>query len=173
MNNKKLNELTLAAMFAALTCVATMIIKIPTPGTSGYVHLGDTFVILCGIFLGPAHGFLAAGMGSALSDLLGGYFQYVPITFLVKGVVAVVVHFVYHKLTNTIKVPVAKCIISGFFSTILVALGYFTFEIFLYGPAAITSIPANLVQGLSGLVISSILLPILLKVHLRTAQVRA
>lgn len=167
MNKTNIKQLTLAALFAALTCVATMIIKIPTPGTGGYIHLGDAFVVLSGIFLGPIYGGLAAGIGSALSDLLGGYFQYVPITFLVKGVIAVVVYFVYHKLTRSIKAPVVKCIISGIFSTILVAIGYFAFEIFMYGPGAAASIPANLVQGLSGLVISSILLPILLKANVK------
>ena len=166
-NNVK--QLTITALFAALTCVATMIIKIPTPGTGGYVHLGDAFVVLSGIFLGPVYGGLAAGIGSALSDLLGGYFQYVPITFFVKGVIAVVVYFVYHKLTKAIKVPVIKCAISGIFSTILVALLYFVFEVFMYGPGAAASIPANLIQGLSGLIISSILLPVLNPVFVKNA----
>lgn len=166
MKDNNIKKLTMAALFAALTCVATMIIKIPTPGTGGYIHLGDAFVVLSGIFLGPVYGGLAAGIGSALSDLLGGYFQYVPVTFIVKGIIAVVVYYVYHKLTKAIKLPVVKCIISGIFSTLLVALGYFAFEIFMYGIGAAASIPANLVQGLSGLIISSILLPVLLKINL-------
>ena len=39
MNSKStvtLKKLVMAALFAALACVATMSIKIPTPGTSGY-----------------------------------------------------------------------------------------------------------------------------------------
>lgn len=170
MKQTNLKQLTLAALFAALTCVATMIIKIPTPGTGGYIHLGDAFVVLSGIFLGPVYGGLAAGIGSALSDLLGGYFQYVPITFFVKGVIAVVVYFVYHKLTKAISSPVIKCIISGIFSTVLVAVLYFAFEIFMYGPGAAASIPANLIQGASGLVISSLLLPILLRAHVKLPE---
>ncbi len=39
-------------LLAAFTCIATMIIKIPTP-TFGYIHLGDGLVLLCGIILGP------------------------------------------------------------------------------------------------------------------------
>ena len=53
-------KLVLTALFAALTCVATMIIRIPTPGTGGYIHPGDALVILSGIILGPLYGFLAA-----------------------------------------------------------------------------------------------------------------
>lgn len=60
----------MTALFAALACVATMSIRIPTPGTGGYIHPGDAIVILSGVVLGPGYGFLAAGIGSALSDLI-------------------------------------------------------------------------------------------------------
>ena len=53
-------KIILAALFAALTCAATMSIQIPTPGTGGYIHPGDAIVILSGVILGPAYGFLAA-----------------------------------------------------------------------------------------------------------------
>ena len=52
MNSKStvtLKKLVMAALFAALACVATMSIKIPTPGTSGYIHPGDAIVILAGV----------------------------------------------------------------------------------------------------------------------------
>ena len=54
MNNstEKIVKLVLAAMFAALGCVATMIIRIPTIGTSGYVNIGDTVVLLAAWVLG-------------------------------------------------------------------------------------------------------------------------
>lgn len=42
----------MTALFAALACVATMSIRIPTPGTGGYIHPGDAIVILAGIILG-------------------------------------------------------------------------------------------------------------------------
>ena len=52
----------MTALFAALACVATMSIRIPTPGTGGYIHPGDAIVILSGIILGPVYGMLAGGM---------------------------------------------------------------------------------------------------------------
>ena len=88
----------MAALFAALACVATMSIKIPTPGTSGYIHPGDAIVILAGVVLGPAWGFLAGGIGSAMADLLGGYFVYVPITFVIKGLVSLCSALLYRKV---------------------------------------------------------------------------
>ena len=49
-------------MFAALSCAATMVIRIPTP-------IGG-LCLLAGWILGPWYGFAAAGLGSALADLL-------------------------------------------------------------------------------------------------------
>ena len=45
MKDKTLKKLVFAALFAALACVATMVIKIPTP-TGGYIHAGDAVVLL-------------------------------------------------------------------------------------------------------------------------------
>lgn len=165
MKTSKILKLTIAALFAALTCVATFIIKIPTPGTGGYIHPGDAIVILCGIFLGPVYGGLAAGIGSALADVFGGYFVYAPVTFIIKGFVAVVVAIVYHKLFIIIKAPVVRCAICGIFSSLIVVGGYFFYEVFISGMGgALASVPANFIQGASGLIISTILLPVLLKI---------
>ena len=72
INTYKTRIIILAALMAALTCIGTMIIKVPTP-TNGYIHPGDGFVLLSGLLLGPIYGSLAAGIGSALSDLITGY----------------------------------------------------------------------------------------------------
>ena len=63
--NSNLKKIIMTALFAALACVATMSIRIPTPGTGGYIHPGDAIVILAGIILGPVYGMLAGGIGSA------------------------------------------------------------------------------------------------------------
>lgn len=59
MKQTKLRTLILAAMFAALTCVATMIIHIPSP-IGGYFNLGDCMVLLSAFVLGPVWGTAAA-----------------------------------------------------------------------------------------------------------------
>lgn len=166
MTSNKTKKLTTTALFMALTCIATMIIKLPTPGTGGYVHLGDAFVILSGILLGPLYGAVAGGIGSALADLLGGYFIYVPITLIVKALMAFGVALIYHRLTQSLHNTIIKCVLCGVYATILVAGGYLFFESFLYGSAALASVPANIGQGISGLVISTILLPILQKIRI-------
>lgn len=163
--NSRLKKIVTAALFAALACVATMAIRIPTPGTSGYIHPGDAIVILSGVVLGPGWGLLAAGIGSAMADLLGGYFIYVPITFVIKGAVAFASGTVYQKIGNTEKSRYAAVILGGVCDIILVAAGYFICEVMLYGAAAAAaSVPANIVQGIGGLVMGVVLYPILLAV---------
>ena len=163
--NSNLKKVVTAALMAAFACTATMAIRIPTPGTGGYIHPGDAIVILSGVILGPSWGLLAAGIGSAMADLLGGYFIYVPITFAVKGVIAFIAGMIYHKLGKTSKTQYTAVILGGITDIILVAGGYFLCEIPLYGAsAAAASIPANLIQGLGGLIIAFVLYPLLLAV---------
>ena len=162
--NNNLKKLILAALFAALSCVATMSIRIPTPGTGGYIHPGDAIVILSGVILGPVWGFLAGGIGSALSDLIGGYFIYVPITFVIKGLVALAAGLLYQKVGKNQKSRYIAVILGGVADIILVAGGYFVCEFFIYGAGAAASSPANIIQGVGGLVISCILYPILISI---------
>lgn len=162
--DSNLKKIVTAALFAAFACAATMSIRIPTPGTGGYIHPGDAVVILSGVILGPAWGFLAAGIGSAMADLMGGYLLYVPITFVIKGIVAFAAGVIYQKSGRTEKSRYFAVILGGIADMVLVAGGYFLCEIFLYGTAAAASVPANIIQGLSGLGISFVLYPMLMAV---------
>ena len=162
--NTSLKKIVMAALFAALACAATMSIRIPTPGTGGYIHPGDAIVILSGVVLGPVWGLLAGGIGSALADLLGGYLTYVPITFVIKGLVALTAGLIYQKIGKTKKSRYTAVVLGGIADIILVAGGYFLSEAMMYGMAAAASIPANIIQGISGLIISIVLYPVLIAI---------
>ena len=150
-------KIVIASMLAALTCVATIIIKIPSP-LKGYLNLGDCVVLICGWVLSPIYGFLAAGIGSALADLFSGYVIYSPATFVIKGLMVLIAHFGFKLLRKKIGNLTSK-IISGFFAEALMVLCYFVFEGFLYGfGASLVNIPANCIQGIAGLVLGCILI---------------
>lgn len=171
MSNKTLKLVT-AALLAALTCIATMIIQIPTPVTSGYIHLGDGFVILSGILLGPAYGAAAAGIGSMLADLLSGYAAYAPITLTVKALAALFASLIFHALQKKGgRFHAFPAIAGGSCAAIIVALGYFAAEAVIlgYGTAAAASIPHNLAQGVFGILICVSLTKILSRVPFLSA----
>ena len=94
MKQTKLRTLILAAMFAALTCVATMIIHIPSP-IGGYFNLGDCMVLLSAFVLGPVWGTAAGGIGSALADVICGYFVYAPGTLVIKALMALAAALIF------------------------------------------------------------------------------
>ena len=157
--NAKTRKLVMAALMAALTCVATIIIKIPSP-LKGYINLGDCIVLLSGWLLSPMWGFLAAGLGSALADILSGYVIYGPATFLIKGLMALVAFYVFKLLHNKCGNLVSR-IISGIGAEIVMIVGYFIFAGFLYGfGPAVVNIPANAVQGIAGILIGIVVMKI-------------
>ena len=150
--HSKTKRIVIAALMAAMVCVATMIIKIPSP-LKGYLNIGDCVVLLCGWILAPGYGFLAAGLGSALADLFSGYITYAPATFLIKGAMALIA-FACFKLMRKRVGRLPSRIIGAVLAEIAMVLGYYVFEGFLYGfiPSAV-NIPANAVQGAAGLIL--------------------
>jgi uncharacterized membrane protein len=88
----KIRKIVFTALMASLICVATMIIKIPTP-LHGYINLGDCVVLAAGWLLSPAYAFLAAGLGSAFADVFSGYATYAPATFVIKGLMALIAFY--------------------------------------------------------------------------------
>jgi len=147
-------------LLTALVCVATMIIKIPTP-TNGYVNIGDALVLVSGWLLGPWYGFFAAGVGSALADLINGYGSYVAGTLLVKGMMGSVAAMLVMNGKNSTMFRV----LGGVFAELLMIGGYFLYESTLlgYGLAAAASIPGNAVQGIVGLIFGLLLYQVLQK----------
>ena len=143
-------------MLAALTCVATMIIKIPSP-LSGYLNLGDCIVLLSGWLMPPLYSFMAAATGSALADVLSGFLIYAPVTFLIKGLMALIACY-GQKLLSKKTSGLFSHVIGGIIAEIFMILGYFIFEGILYGFAAsAVNISINATQGAVGLVLGILL----------------
>lgn len=161
-------RIVFSALLAALTCVATVIINIPSP-LKGYLNLGDCVVLLSGWLLTPVYGFLAAGIGSALADLFLGYTVYAPATFVIKGLMAVLAYGVFSLFGKKTHGFIAR-LLSGISAEVLMICGYFIFEGLLYGfVASSVNIPANAVQGAAGLILGLPLVKLLEKsraVHL-------
>ena len=157
--HSKTKRIVITALMAAMVCVATMIIKIPSP-MKGYLNIGDCLVLLCGWLLSPGYGFVAAGLGSALADMFSGYITYAPATFLIKGSMALIA-FACFKLINKRLGRLPSQIIGAVLAEIVMVFGYFVFEGFMYGfvPSAV-NIPANAVQGAAGLILGIILVKV-------------
>lgn len=98
-NNIRL--LIYTALMTAIVFITTSIIKIPIPFTGGYIHAGDVSIFIAGILLGPVHGAIAAGIGSAMADFLGGYAQWVIPTLIVKSIMGLLIGYFAKPTTQT------------------------------------------------------------------------
>ena len=125
MKNKA-QKIVIASLISALICVATMIIKIPTP-LKGYVNAGDGFILVGASLLSPTYSFLSAAIGSALADVLSGYTTYAPATFLIKGLMGLVTTLILLKLKEKNCKFIMK-LIPAILAEVIMVLGYFIFE---------------------------------------------
>ena len=158
MNSNKV--IIKAAMLAALTFIATIVIKIPSP-LNGYLNLGDALVLLTSYLLSPTIAFLAAGIGSALADAASGYFIYIPATFLIKGLMSLLFSLI---IRHSKERKILSKIIGGVLAEILMVGGYYIFEGFLYGfGASMINIFPNALQGIVGFIIGMILVKLFYK----------
>lgn len=145
----------MTSLFAALCCTATLVIKVPSP-TGGYVNAGDVLVILGSFLLGPYWGCAASGLGSALSDLISGYPHYIPGTFIIKALMALVSGIILRRIRMK---KLVSAVIAGAAAEVIMISGYLLYSgiILGYGAAALASVPGNCVQGVFGLAAGSAL----------------
>lgn len=157
MKNIRTKKIVLSSLFAALTCVVTMIVKIPSP-LKGYLNLGDCVVLICGWLLSPPYGSVAAGLGSALADVFSGYIIYAPVTFIIKGIMAVIAYGIFKSLCERGASSMLSRVMSALAAEAVMVGGYYVFEGFMYGfGAAIVNILPNIIQGAAGVVAAMVL----------------
>jgi len=158
-------QLALAAVFAALVCVATLAIVISIPATSGYFNLGETVIYIAALLFGPLVGAVAGG-GAAIADMLVAA-QFAPGTLVIKGFEGAIVGFLNKKLqkiTRSLTLSAAVSIIIGGLEMIA---GYFIYEQLVLGypfAVALVEVPFNIVQMLVGLVVAIPVMHIILRV---------
>lgn len=99
---QSLKKITLIGLFSALVFVGTMIkIDISLAFSNTMVHLGNAVCIICGIFLGPIYGGIAAGFGSFLFDVFSPIFiTSAPFSFVFKFCLAFVSAKIYNNLNK-------------------------------------------------------------------------
>ena len=152
-------RICMTAIFAALACVSTFI-SVPLP--IGYFNLGDICVILAAYFIGPIYGAVAAGIGTALADILMGYVTYAPATLIIKALMALVAYGVYRGMKfalKTRKLDFLSRLLAALAAETVMVGGYFFFEAVILGlgMGATASLVGNTLQGVAGVVGSTLI----------------
>ena len=119
-------------VFAAITCVLTMIISIPVPATQGFINIGDAAVMITALLFGPIIGALAGGIGSMLADVFLGYTIYAPATLIIKGLEGFLVGLISKPRRKDLKFQ-TRDVVGIILGGMVMVLGYFIYEILLWG----------------------------------------
>ncbi len=150
--NRNALKLAVTAVLTAVVVVFTMIIRIPT--TKGYLNLCDVAICFIAFTFGPASAFIAAALGTALADLISGYAQWAPISFVVHGLEGLLIALIVRSKAGADASPVKK-ILAGLVCMATVTLGYFALSALFISTAAVAlaEVPGNLVQSGIGFVL--------------------
>ncbi len=147
--------LVFCSVSIALVFWATYLFIFPIPATLGYFNFGDVLIFTMALTFGPVVGGIGGGVGSSLSDVLGGFSTFAPFTLVIKGLEGVVAGFIADRRFRGS--PYAAWLVAG---SIMVA-GYFFTESFFIGlffgasettgvVAALGEVPYNILQVFAG-----------------------
>ena len=152
-------EIVFTALMTALVFVATYLPHIPIP--LGYAHLGDAVIFLLALLAQRRSALVAACIGSALADLLGGFAIWIVPTLVIKFVMAEIIYRIARR--GDAIAPRASIIAALLLSSLWMAAAYTLAGAVLYAslPAALASSPGLLMEGLVNSVLALLLLPML------------
>jgi len=161
-------QLCLNGLFMALVCLFTMVIQIPVPATSGYIHPGDGMIIIIAVMFGKKYGFIAGGFGSALADLFSGYPHWIIFTFITKGLMGYAIGVIADYNKGHKNVFSARNTIAAFVGVAIMVTGYLIGGAILKGSfiVSLASVPENIIQGVGGAIIYYIVGTALQKVNI-------
>ncbi len=152
----RLQIIALSGVFAALVFAGTQL-RVPTG--IGYINLGDAVILVVSYLLGP-FAFFASSIGSAIADLVAGYPIYILPTFVIKGLMGLTAGYIMSAASGK---KIITRLLAGLAAEAIMELGYFVFEIFIYGIAAAAgSLVPNLIQA-AGAIILGIPVTLLIK----------
>ncbi|WP_312700689.1 ECF transporter S component [Sedimentibacter sp.] len=152
MNDKVIKDMVYTSLFAALICVATFIIKIPSVVTNGYTHLGDGFIFIAVTLLGRKNGAWAGAIGASLADIMGGYSFYALPTFIIKFIMGYIMGTVIEKLPD-IK---HKRTIGAAVGSVWQIFAYYVVGSLMVGNfiSTLAEIPGNTIQSVAGIIVA-------------------
>ena len=151
-------EIVFTGLMTALVFIATFVPHIPIP--LGYAHLGDAVIFLLALLVPRRPTIIAACLGSALADLLGGFALWAVPTIVIKYGMA---EIVYRIAPQGRAMGQGRIVTALLLSSLWMAFAYTLVGAVLYDGliAALTSTPGLLAEGIVNSIAAFLLLPML------------
>lgn len=158
MNTSRTKRSVLLALLLALTIVCGRFFLLPIPWTHGNINLSDASILIAAALFGPLAGGLVGGLGAAFLDLISGYAQYAPFSFLAHGLEGLVAGWLTRHFGKTKWGQALALFLGG----LVMVVDYFFADSLLYTwTAGVLGIATNLLQALAGVVVAVLVLPAL------------
>lgn len=143
-----------AAILTAVVALMTLVVRIPVGPTRGYLNLGDMAIFFSALTFGPVTAFIAGGLGTAMADIISGYSQWAPFSFLIHGLQGLAVGYIvlFFRGENRFSLIFSR-FLAFLAGTVIMAGGYFLAGSIMVGAAAAAvEIPMNILQNAVGTV---------------------
>ena len=163
----KTRDIAFTGLLIALVFVSTTIIifRLPISVKGGLIHLGNVMLFVATIVFGKKKGAIAGAFGMGLFDVLSGFMNWAPFTFIIRGGMGLILGSIAYA-RNKDGENVTQNVIGILLSSVWMIGGYYIAEGILYGNwiAPVASIPGNFIQLFVGLVLGIPLAVILKRV---------
>ena len=126
MKNKKIKQLTEAALLTSLVFVATKLVNIPTP-VGGVINLVDAVILTISLLVSRRSAVLSSGIGSFLSELFSAYAIFAPATLIIKSLMAFTSNTLFNKLKYSENIKILIAFVSA---ELIMIIGYFIYQAF-------------------------------------------
>ena len=97
MSDNRIKNLVITAFFTAITFLGIQAFRIPLPAAVGtpFLHFGHIFVVMGLLLQGGKRGAVSGTLGLTIFDLLNGYVQDAPKTFVETAVKCLIVGAIF------------------------------------------------------------------------------
>jgi len=159
MRKSNTDKLTYIAL---LTAMATLLVAFPRVpnGLGGIIHTSDSIIYITAIFFGPIAGGFVGGVGHSVANVLFGPEIFAPWTLVIKAIMGLVVGLIAQGHIKGVKLWIALIL-----STVILVAAYFVANGVIFSwEIGVAAIPALIIQGVAGIVVTVVLLPIVNKI---------
>jgi uncharacterized membrane protein len=139
-------RISAVAILTAVTALFTLV-RVPFAPTRGYFNLSDVAIFFSALTIGPFTALLAGGLGTAMADIISGYAQWAPISFVVHGLQGLVIGLLARRG------GILNLGLGAAAGTVIMCTGYLLAGWLMVGlGAALAEVPINLLQNLAGII---------------------
>lgn len=185
MNDNKVKNLVITAFFTAITFLGIQSFRIPLPAAVGtpFLHFGHIFVVMGLLLQGGKRGAVSGTLGLTIFDMLNGYMQDAPKTFVETAVKCLIVGALFMMLKKKAdgdkKKEYGAAVVCAFIYGCINVIMEFTMStiaMMMVGSgvaaaavAAFTSLPATVINAVFMVIAIAILYQPVKKIYVRMA----